>query len=136
MFKTADGQFGVSSPEAQSGDQICVLLGCDALMILRATQNGAYLVVGSYYMQVVYDSKALLGSLPGHIRRVLIQENGTLLYRRTDSCSVVLLQEDPRLESLDVGLDNYRESGEDYRLEIDSEVSRQKYVDIKYFDLV
>lgn len=34
IFRTTDGQFGVAPPQTRSGDQICVLLGCDAPMIL------------------------------------------------------------------------------------------------------
>lgn len=67
IFKTTDGLSGVAPPQARSGDQICVLLGCDAPMILRATQNGKYLVVGSYVMQKVNDGESLLGPLPDHM---------------------------------------------------------------------
>lgn len=135
-FKTADGQFGVALPEAQSGDQICVVLGCDAPMILRETRSGTYLVVGSCYMQIVYEGEALLGPLSGHVRRVLAQENSTFLYRWEDSRSGVLFREDPRLESLNFDLNNYRKREDEYKLAVNPEILRREGVDITYFDLV
>ncbi|KAJ0116171.1 nkyrin and het domain protein [Diaporthe amygdali] len=45
IFKTADGQLGVAKAGAQLGDQICVLIGCDAPLVLRPTLQGKFLVI-------------------------------------------------------------------------------------------
>ncbi|KAI9780886.1 MAG: hypothetical protein M1839_006513 [Geoglossum umbratile] len=67
FFETHDGYVGLGPPSAQSGDAICILLGCKAPMLLRPfstpTQDG-FRVVGECYVHGLDDGVALLGPLP------------------------------------------------------------------------
>ncbi|KAI7782308.1 ankyrin and het domain protein [Diaporthe eres] len=136
IFRTADDQFGAAPPQAQLGDHICVLLGCSCPIILRETPSGAYLVVGPCYMHTVNQGEALLGPLPGHVRRLLVSEDGPAVYRWKDSRSGALFRDDPRLESLGVDPENFGKRGEGSKLRVDPELLRRRGVDVKYFDLV
>lgn len=134
IFKTADGQFGVA-PEAKSGDQICVLLGCESPMILRETQDGKFLVVGPCLMQKAIDGDSLLGPLPDHMRTLSSQEIPMFIWKdsRTGSLSYV----DPRLESLNTDLGYFDPEFRGFRkYTLPPELLREEGVDITYFDLV
>lgn len=134
VFRTTDGQFGVAPPEAQSGDHICVLLGCDVPMVLRATQNGKFLVVGSCVMQKVNSGESLLGPLPRHIRKVQVRERSLCIWK--DSHTGLLSYEDPRFESLNITLGDFPEFKGRAKLVVHPEALRKEGVDINYFDLV
>ena len=64
FFTTEEGYIGMAPEEAESGDQVCVLLGCDSLILLRTVENGRYLVVGEGYVQGLMRTEGLLGRLP------------------------------------------------------------------------
>lgn len=133
IFRTTDGQFGVAPPQARSDDQICVVLGCDAPMILRATQNGKLLVVGSCFMQKVNDGESLLGPLPDHTKLRESQEVFMPVWK--DSRTGLLSYVDPRLKSFDIFFD-VPEIRVSFKCNVHPEFLRKEDVPIKYFDLV
>lgn len=139
ILKTTDGQFAVAPPQAQPGDQICVLLGCENPMILRPAQDGKFLVVSSCFMQNVNGGESLLGPLPGHMRPVLFQEMMTRIWK--DSRTGLLSYVDPRLKSLNVIPNDILNSDFKGRrtFNVHSEFLRdlgEQGVEIRYFDLV
>jgi hypothetical protein len=54
----------VSVLNFDTGDVLCVLLGCGSPLILRPCENAAYQVVGPVYVHGLMDNEALLGPLP------------------------------------------------------------------------
>ncbi|KAI0552267.1 HET-domain-containing protein, partial [Xylaria curta] len=64
----AGGYVGIAPPSAQVGDKMCVLLGCDAPMLLRPLESGEFLVVGECFVEGLSMGEALLGPLPKHTR--------------------------------------------------------------------
>lgn len=133
IFRTTDGQFGVAPPQARSGDQICVMLGCDAPMILRATQNGKFLVVGSCFMQKVNGGESLLSPLPDHTKLRESQEVSMPVWK--DSHTGLLSDVDPRLESFDIFFD-LPKIRMFTKCTVHPEVLRKEGVPTRYFDLV
>lgn len=135
LCKTTDGQLAIAPFQAQSGDSICVLLGCNAPMVLRSTQDGKFLVVGSCDMQGVNDGESLLGPLPGQMRRAQCRATGQ--YTWVDSRTGFSSYMDPRLESLNVVTDNHPEFRGARQFFVHPEFLRREIgVDIRYFDLV
>lgn len=135
VFKTTDGQLAIGPFQAQPGDHICVLLGCDGPMVLRSTRDGKFLVVGFCDMQKVSDGDSLLGPLPGHMRRALCRELGTSIWK--DSRTGLSTFMDPRLESLNIVTDSHPEFRGIRKFPVHPEVLRRETgVDIRYFDLV
>ena len=61
LVVTDAGYLGLVPEETIPGDELCVLLGCDKPMLLRATDDGSHEVVGETYVQGLMDSEALLG---------------------------------------------------------------------------
>lgn len=133
IFRTTDGQFGVAPPQARSGDRICVVLGCDAPTIFRATQNGKFLVVGSYFMQKVNDGESLLGPLPDHTK--LRESQEVFMPDWKDSRTGLLSYVDPRLESFDIFFD-VPEIRVSIKCNVHPEFLRKEGVPIRYFDLM
>ena len=60
---TEDNRIGVAPEETSTGDEIVVILGCDAPILLRPTAQG-YLVVGECYLHGYMQAESLLGPLP------------------------------------------------------------------------
>lgn len=134
IFKTADGQFGVAPSEAQSGDQICILLGCDSPMILRATQDGKYQVVGPCVMPSIRNGEPLLGPLPSHVRMVLSKKTGRNIWKNTHTGSLYCV--DPRFRSLNIDLRDFSKNRGTKKMILTPKFLRKGGVDIRYFDLV
>ncbi|KAL9117858.1 MAG: hypothetical protein Q9187_005601 [Circinaria calcarea] len=64
LFTTEEGYIGLAPEGAESGDQVCVLLRCDAPILLRSIGNGQYHVVGESYVQGLMRTEGFLGRLP------------------------------------------------------------------------
>ena len=71
LFRMKEGYIGLAPEVAQVGDQVCVILGCDAPLILRPTLNKEWQVVGRCYVDGVEDGRVFLGDLPKPYRRVI-----------------------------------------------------------------
>ncbi|KAI2613083.1 heterokaryon incompatibility protein-domain-containing protein [Hypoxylon fragiforme] len=121
LVKTASNSVGLVPRAAKSGDVICVLLGCEAPVLLRP---------------------AVLGPLPADIRAVgVLLPRGLISGFKNEVIGEVSI-EDPRLAALGLDpetLDKFRkELGEDpwIRMDVDVEVLRVKRVHVQFLDLV
>lgn len=135
------GYIGLGPSTAQLNDEVCVLLGCKNPMVLRPIRDGKYLVVGSCYVEGVSYGEALLGPLPKSVRPVkkYYASQDEYLWGFVDDGTGAFTAEDPRLESLGIDLDGFRERlREDPAalLDVDLDVLRNRGVDIKHFNLV
>ena len=99
---TCEGYMGLAPRNAQPGDQVCVLLGCDVPMLLRPAANSQYEVVGSCYVHGLMDGEALLGPAPEHLQPIYVLDEGKrLCFRRLlDHRTGKTQYNDPRVESL------------------------------------
>ncbi|KAF4452329.1 heterokaryon incompatibility [Fusarium albosuccineum] len=64
LAETDEGHVGLCPGDAQQGDIVVVLLGCQSPMLLRSQPGGYFKIVGECYMHGVCDGTALLGPLP------------------------------------------------------------------------
>jgi hypothetical protein len=71
LFKTKKGFIGLAPKESKVGDQICIVLGCPAPLVLRPTNSGRHQVVGAAYMDVLIEGQAILGRLPDGVGKVM-----------------------------------------------------------------
>ena len=100
FFRTEDGRIGLRPGLARATDEIVVLPGCPAAMILRPSHNGngRYRVVGECFIHDLMNGEALLGPLPEsyqHIRK-LDRTNGYYLEAYQDNRTGDIQDEDPR----------------------------------------
>ena len=70
FIETREGYIGLAPPKALPGDQVCILLGCDAPLLLRQTPNRQFRVVGACYVHGLGSGEGLLGPLPDHYQAV------------------------------------------------------------------
>ncbi|KAI0191333.1 HET-domain-containing protein [Astrocystis sublimbata] len=141
FIECTDGYIGIAPPSTQAGDEVCVLLGCDAPMVLRSLGSGRYLVVGECFVEGLSMGEALLGLLPKEIRATKVQnedsERWDTLYLNQQTGQV--LREDPRLRQLPIDLTGFRNDLETKPmsfLDIDLDILRQRGVDVQYLKLV
>ncbi|CAO2653288.1 Nn.00g026990.m01.CDS01 [Neocucurbitaria sp. VM-36] len=103
FLQTVEGHIGLGPPGARSGDQVCVILGCGSVLLLRPSSDGCFLVVGDCYIPDFNDAKALLGPLP-EPWSVQLRQNGdnrsSFLPQFFNSETQNLSEEDPRLGKL------------------------------------
>ncbi|KAI1074387.1 HET-domain-containing protein [Whalleya microplaca] len=140
FFRTTSGYIGNAPAQAAIGDEVCVILGCDAPMLLRPCRNGRFLVVGDCFVDGLCQGEAILGPLPSNIQMVLVHvKRSDFAPGILDVASGEVSFEDPRLEFLPVDLDNFRNNlvGNPHeRLELDPIVLRECGVDLKCFCLI
>lgn len=63
-FRTRSGHIGLGPSSIQPEDQACMVLGSDALLILRTMVGNTYRVVGECYIDGFMKGEAFLGALP------------------------------------------------------------------------
>ena len=140
IVNCADGYIGIAPPAAQPGDEICVLLGCDAPLVLRPLVNGNFLVVGECFVHGLSKGEAFLGlhSLPGRFRAVNIYRAA---YQSVavfvDNLSGEILLEDPQFRSLPVDLSKMRErlAHDLAKISVEPDVLKKHGFDVKIFNL-
>ena len=105
LFRMKEGYIGLAPEVAQVGDQVYVILGCDAPLILRPTMNNEWQVVGRCYIDGVEDGRVFLGDLPKPYRRVIRFEevSGKWWPAYLNQQTGDILVEDPRLGPLPPG---------------------------------
>ncbi|PQE07224.1 Heterokaryon incompatibility protein [Rutstroemia sp. NJR-2017a BVV2] len=105
FFTTKEGYIGLAPDTAAPGDVLVVLLGLDSPVLLRATTNGCYNVVGTCYVYGLMSSEALLGPLPGDTRIIKYWNKplGTWSYAFLDDGTQQSQTDDPRLGPLPGG---------------------------------
>ncbi|KAH7324724.1 heterokaryon incompatibility protein-domain-containing protein [Stachybotrys elegans] len=60
FVKTIDGQMGLGPYQAEAGDVVVILYGCQVPVVLRPQAEGRYEVVGSAYIHGVMDGEAVI----------------------------------------------------------------------------
>ena len=104
FISTREGYIGLAPKTTKVGDIVCVLLGSSTPMVLRATEDGHYKVVGQCYVHGLMYGEALLGPLPERFQFLWQTDdefgrNVAYLDRETGQTLV----EDPRLGQLPAG---------------------------------
>ena len=105
FFTTKEGKIGLAPRRTEIGDRLCIVLGCQSPLVLRAKEFGIYTMVGECYLDGVMDGAGLLGMLPSNWQRVLQHDPDLDGY-----CDVfinrdtgIVQPEDPRLGPLPLG---------------------------------
>jgi hypothetical protein len=97
-FTTGQGYNGLAPIETKVKDLICVLLGCQPLMVLRPTEEGTFALVGECYCDGIMDGAPLLGAPPNGFEFAWNNEgSGEPVAAYIDRQSGMLHIEDPRL---------------------------------------
>ncbi|KAK8091210.1 HET-domain-containing protein [Apiospora phragmitis] len=140
FFKATGGVIGIAPMTIQPGDQVCVLLGCAYLMVLRPTADGQFLMVSSCYMHGANYGEAVLGELPEGIRVVRHWERrlGWHWAFSNKSTGVTDLL-DPRLGCILTDSSKFRlqlQEDKTAKIRIDLAVLQQYNKKIRLFDLV
>lgn len=95
---------GLAPQEVQVGDEICIMLGCDMPILLRALRGGKYQVVGEGFFEALADAEWLLGPLPENWQnKRRMDRHGRSWQAFLNPQSQQLTKEDPRLGALPVG---------------------------------
>ena len=141
LMKTSKGHIGLGPPSAQPGDEVCVLMGCDSPVALRAVDNSRFVLVGTCYVHDISDGKALLGPLPDSTRGVAVLHKDAGVYSRAilDEESGEILFADPRLGRMGVDLAEFRnalESDPFKRINLSPDVLLEHGVNVVCFDIV
>ncbi|KAL2037547.1 hypothetical protein N7G274_009659 [Stereocaulon virgatum] len=104
LVVTDAGYLGLVPEETKPGDVVCVLLGCDIPMLLRATYDGSHEVVGGTYVQGLMQSEALLGPIGEQwVIKVYNTNQGYLCQNFQDLETGQITAHDPRLGPLPNG---------------------------------
>ena len=98
FFRTSSHHFGIAPLGAREGDHICVLLGFNAPMVIRAVPDGSYKIIGESYMSGLGNNEAFLGPLPSASKEVLHYdvESGRYYWAFLHTESGKIQVEDPR----------------------------------------
>ncbi|KAI0857780.1 HET-domain-containing protein [Xylaria cubensis] len=137
----AGGYVGIAPPSAEVGDKICVLLGCDAPMLLRPLDSGEFLVVGECFVEGLSMGEALLGPLPKHTRVAYVLDETSERWHPCylDHKTGESFLEDPRLKELPIDLTEFRadlQENPNSAFKIELDILRQRGIDVRYLDLV
>ncbi|KAL9072263.1 MAG: hypothetical protein Q9157_005173 [Trypethelium eluteriae] len=111
FVRTREGYVGLAPCDAQQGDVIVVLLGCDSPVLLRKQPGQRYKVIGECFVHGLNDASALLGPLPkpwnvtincGFGGHLLQWAGGRKTLRFFNSKTGAYTYEEPRLPPLGV----------------------------------
>ena len=102
---TEEGYIGLTPKTTRPNDIIVTLLGCQSSIVLRPTDKGTYIVVGSCYVHEIMTGDLLLGPLPKKWQRVWRYDEQTQNYwdAFVDRENGVWQIDDPRLGALPDG---------------------------------
>ena len=70
LFTTQEGKIGLAPRRIETGDRLCIVLGCQSPLVLRANKFGNHSVVGECYLDGMMDGAGLIGMLPSNWQRV------------------------------------------------------------------
>ncbi|KAI0135830.1 HET-domain-containing protein [Daldinia grandis] len=137
--RCSNGYFGIVPSHSQVGDHVCVLIGCNGLMILRPVADGQFILMGEAYIDRLRIGEGLLGPLPENIQIYLTTHAHRATFGFMDMKSGNITFEDPRLKNLPIDLSDYRkqlkENGNAI-LTVHPGVFNSMSVDVRYFDLI
>lgn len=134
----SNGYIGVGPPTTKIGDEIFVIVGCQQPLILRRhpCRESGYFIVGECYVEGCARAEPLLGSLPNDIG-LSVRAGKKWCFR--DLRSSELINEDPRLEDLEVDLGEFRAqlAGDlQATLSVAPDVLLRRIAGLRYIDLV
>ncbi|KAI0189605.1 heterokaryon incompatibility protein-domain-containing protein [Xylaria flabelliformis] len=73
VYDTEEGFVGLAPLKAKSGDEVCVIVGCNSSpVVLRHVNEDEYILVGGCYTSGIEGGEALLGPLPEQTRIMMI----------------------------------------------------------------
>ena len=74
LMVTVNGFIGFVPVDAEQGDVVCLFLGCNVAMVLRAVENLYYKVVGSCYLHGIMEGEAMEWLKEGqrHIEEIVL----------------------------------------------------------------
>ena len=106
FITTKEGYVGLAPKATKPGDQVSVLLGCTAPLILRpiaTSESGQlqYKVLGECHVHGLQDGEAFLGPLPNRWQRVRLWDQDCYRLAHVDKVSGKHQYRDPRLEDGD-----------------------------------
>lgn len=98
---TEEGYIGLAPKATNSGDLVCVLLGCPQPLILRPTSGFQCQVVGECYVHGLMAGEALLGTLPDHYQAIQVFEDNGYYSGFVNTQTGKVQYSDPRMEEED-----------------------------------
>ncbi|KAI1259471.1 HET-domain-containing protein [Xylariaceae sp. FL1019] len=109
IFTLSNGYVGLIYGKPQIGDEVFVMLGCDAPMLLRARLDGSYEVVGDCYVHGIMDGEVILGPLSQSWSVEIVKDMNTgksrQLYHSVAREPKIRTYDDPRLASVPLPLE-------------------------------
>ncbi|OTA60391.1 HET-domain-containing protein [Hypoxylon sp. EC38] len=139
LFLGTDSYLGISPESAETGDVICIVLGCSVPLLLRPLGNNTYRLVGPCFVVGIKHGDDFLGPLEKFRTVQAISKNEWECLAFKDVLSGEILYEDPRLESLPVDLTEFRRclsQGLYAGIYVEPDVLRERGVDLEYLDIV
>ena len=105
FFTTKEGHIGLAPRRSRAGDQVCIVLGCQSPLVLRANEFGNHTVLGECYLHGVRDGAGLLGTLLSNWARVDYYDPDLRYYYDAfiNHSTGAIQVEDPRLGPLPPG---------------------------------
>ena len=102
FFFTNEGYMGLAPDTAKVGDQVCIILGSSAPVLLRPTPNGQYEVIGECYVQSAMNLEPLFGHLPleYNIVREYLEWSGSRFLKYLNHTTGQRTDHDPRVPHL------------------------------------
>jgi hypothetical protein len=99
FFQASEGLFGVCPRDAKVEDQVAVVLGCEAPLILRPIMSdgkSGFQVIGESYVPGMMCAESLLGELPQGWKTITLGQLGLgcTVYSRHGK----ITQQDPRVK--------------------------------------
>jgi hypothetical protein len=65
IFQTREGHLGIGPDFTEPGDFLCLLMGCDAPVILRRRENGSYMFIGDSFVSEFMRGDGMRGLKAG-----------------------------------------------------------------------
>lgn len=128
FFVTDDGYIGLAPRTVEPEDQVCILLGCRAPLVLRLDATGRHSVIGECYIHGLMDGAAFVGSLPDTWQSVIrydsVSRNDWHAFKNLETERTQI--EDPRLGPLPAGWRIGRHEEESaYNMYVNDETGRR-----------
>lgn len=104
LILTEDGYVGLAPNVVEVGDEVCILLGCDAPILLRSSGDACFKVVGEGYVIGLRWNEGLLDALPDYwAAKLPMTGDGFVYIVYMDSRTKQFTRNDPRLGALPNG---------------------------------
>ena len=144
FITTKEGYMGLAPKGTKPGDQVSVLLGCSAPLILRPTATSKssqcqYKVLGECHVHGLQDGEAFLGPLPNKWQRIRLRDRDCYRLANVDKETGKIQYEDPRLEDGDWDMaqrETIRLHDGTITLEITPEFLKRRGINVQSFDLI